>query len=165
MRHDGKPHTLSVTLANRLVVTLDLVTLCLEKNKKNGIVKTVMAQSTSARAATFILRESVGELLYFPVWWYSHGFALTARKLLNSWLGLSRRLSLVILLRTMGKPMYGDYTRSGKIISFFFRLLILGVRLVQFGVWTCIELILLVAWLLGPILVAAMLVRQIIPIS
>lgn len=124
-----------------------------------------MAQSTSARAATFIIRESIGELLYFPVWWYSHGLALTARKLLNSWLGMSHRLSLVILLRTMGKPMYGDYTRSGKIISFFFRLLILGVRLVQFGLWTVFEVIILLVWLLSPILVGAMFVRQIIPIS
>lgn len=137
----------------------------LERSRKNGIVLWSMAQSTSARAATFIIRESIGELLYFPVWWYSHGLALTARKLLNSWLGMSHHLSLVILLRTMGKPMYGDYTRSGKIISFFFRLLILGVRLVQFGLWTVFEVIILLAWLLGPILVGAMFVRQIIPIS
>lgn len=113
---------------------------------------------------TFILRELVGELLYFPVWWYSHGLASTGRTLLNQWLGAVNRLSILIMLRTMGKPMYGDYTRSGKIISFFFRLLILGFKIIQLGLWTVVLVVAMLAWLIGPILATAMLVRQLIPL-
>lgn len=124
----------------------------------------MMVQSTGTRAMTFILRELIGELLYFPVWWYSHGLTSTARTLLNRWLGAVNRLSIMIMLRTMGKPMYGDYTRSGKIISFFFRLLILGFKLIQLGIWTVILVIAMLAWIVGPIFATAMLIRQLIPL-
>lgn len=123
-----------------------------------------MAQSTGTRAITFILRELIGELLYFPVWWYSYGLAATAKTLLNNWLGTVNRLSILIMLRTMGKPMYGDYTRSGKIISFFFRLLILGFKIIQLGLWTAVLVVAMLAWIVGPIFATAMLVRQLIPL-
>lgn len=123
-----------------------------------------MAQSTAARATTFILRELIGELLYFPVWWYSRGMVLTATTLVNRWYGLLNRLAIPILFRTMGRPMYGDYTRSGRVISFFFRLFLLGTRLVVFVGWTLILLVAMVAWIAGPIVCGAMLIRQVIPL-
>ena len=49
-----------------------------------------MAQSTAARATTFVLREFVGELLYFPVWWYSRGLMLTATTLVNGASGIGQ---------------------------------------------------------------------------
>ena len=138
--------------------------------RKNGRIQALkpppqtMAQSTTARATLFILRELVGEVLYFPVWWYTHGLALTGRTLIRQWFGLVNRLSIVILLRTMGKPMYGDYTRSGRAISFFFRIFILAARLIALGCWTVVELVALLAWVLGPIISAAMLIRQLVPL-
>jgi len=123
-----------------------------------------MAQSTASRATTFVLRELLGEILYFPVWWYSHGLAGTGRTLLSKWFGLSNRLSIPILARTMGRPMYGDYTRSGRIISFFFRIILLVSRLVVFGVWTVILFLAFLLWILGPIIAGGMLIRQVIPI-
>ncbi len=124
-----------------------------------------MAQSTGVRATTFLLRELIGELLYFPVWWYSRGLQLTALALYRNWRGLTHRLSIAILFRTMGKPMYGDYTRSGRIISFFFRLLLIFVRLIVILMWTIIELIALLLWLAGPAVSIGMLIRQLVPIS
>ncbi len=123
-----------------------------------------MAQSTATRATIFVLRELLGEILYFPIWWYTRGLALTARSLANKWYGLLNRLSIPILARTMNRPMYGDYTRSGRIISFFFRIILLVSRLVVFGFWTVILIIAFVAWLLGPIVAGGMFVRQIIPL-
>lgn len=123
-----------------------------------------MAQSTATRATLFVLRELIGEVLYFPVWWYSRGLAGTGRSLLSQWYGLANRMSIPILARTMGRPMYGDYTRSGRVISFFFRLLLLVSRLVVFGVWTVMLIVAMIGWILGPIVAAGMLVRQIIPV-
>ncbi len=123
-----------------------------------------MAQSTAARATTFVLRELIGEVLYFPVWWYSRGLAATGRTLVSKWYGLSNRLSIPILARTMGRPMYGDYTRSGRIISFFFRIILLVSRLIVLGGWTVILLVAMILWIIGPIVVAAMLVRQVVPL-
>lgn len=124
-----------------------------------------MVQSTASRATTFILRELVGELVYFPVWWYSHGLVGTAQGLTRRWFRVLNQLSIPILLRTMGKPMYGDYTRSGRAISFFFRIFLVVTKLIWLGVWTVIELIALAAWVIGPIAVTAMLAMQAIPHS
>ncbi|MBI5467284.1 MAG: hypothetical protein HY975_03700 [Candidatus Kerfeldbacteria bacterium] len=122
-----------------------------------------MAQSTSSRAVAFLLREFVGDVLYFPVWWYTRGLALTWRTLSNRWLNLVNRLSLRILLKNMGKPMYGDYTRSGRIISFFFRIMLVVVRLVVLGLWTVVEIAMLGLWVAGPAVAIGMLIRQLIP--
>lgn len=123
-----------------------------------------MPQSTSSRAAIFLLREFVGDVVYFPVWWYSRGLASTGRSLLSQWFGLSNRMSIPILARTMGRPMYGDYTRSGRIISFFFRIFLLVSRLVVFAVWTVVLIVAMLGWILGPIIAGGMLVRQVIPL-
>ena len=123
-----------------------------------------MAASTSARAARFILRELFGELLYFPVWWYSLGFIAFIRALSRNWRDVSERLAIRILAKNMFRPMYADYTRSGRIISFFFRLIILGARLVVLLIWTALELVLIMAWLFGPLGAAALLLRQAFPL-
>lgn len=123
-----------------------------------------MAQSTALRATTFIVRELLLEVLYFPVWWYSRGLGNTARSLTRNWYRLLHRLAIPILFRTMGRPMYGDYTRSGRAISFFFRLFLLGTRLIVVVVWTVLEMIALLLWIVGPILAGTMLIRQLIPV-
>ncbi len=127
-------------------------------------VLNIMAQSTAVRATTFILRELIGEVLYFPVWWYTRGLAGTTRSLVNQWSGLLNRLSIVILLKNMGRPMYGDYTRSGRAISFFFRIFLVVIRSIVLALWTVVELAAWLGWILGPIVAGAMLVRQIVPL-
>ncbi len=124
-----------------------------------------MAQSTTSRALLFIGREFVGDVIYFPVWWYSRGLSLTASSLMRSWERLVDHLSLRILWRTMGKPMYGDYTRSGRIISFFFRIFLLVTRIIVLAVWTAVDVVLFILWLAGPVVAIAMLLRQIVPID
>ena len=67
---------------------------------------------------SFIL-EPIIAILYFPVWWYS--VALVKRiKGLNRRVGIfAHFLGLKILLMNLFKPMFGEYSRSGRIISFF----------------------------------------------
>lgn len=88
----------------------------------------------------------------------------TATTLARSWQTMINHLSLPILLKTMGKPMYGDYSRSGRIISFFMRLVLVISRLVLVVLWTLVDLVLLILWVLGPVVAVAMLLRQIIPL-
>jgi hypothetical protein len=123
-----------------------------------------MANSTSQRALIFILRETVGELLYFPVWWYSIGIWHFLQTLWRRWRSVVEYLAIRILAKNMFRPMYADYTRSGRVISFFFRVLILGTRLVVLVIWTAVEIVLIGAWIFGPMLALALLVRQIVPV-
>lgn len=122
-----------------------------------------MAQSTTLRAATFILRELIGEVLYFPIWWYSSGTRLIWAAIVRQWLGVAYRLSLVLLLKNMFRPMYADYTRSGRIISFFIRLILIFTRLIVLAIWTILSVLLFMLWLASPVAVIGMFIRQLLP--
>lgn len=123
-----------------------------------------MNSSLTGRTLAFILRELVGEILYFPVWWYTRGLVLAWRRLERQWWRMFDRLGIRFLLVNIGKPMYGDYTRSGKIISFFFRLFLVGWSLIVLGVWSAWIMLLFLLWILVPLVVIGMLIRQLIPI-
>ncbi len=69
-------------------------------------------------------------LLTFPMWWYTVG-----SKILWSWnkrqwhFGL-HKTGLLLFSRHMGEPLYGDYTKSGRVLSFFLRLFLLFFKLI-----------------------------------
>lgn len=123
-----------------------------------------MANTLTSRTLPFILRELVGELLFFPVWWYSRGLRLAWNRMLRQWLGMFDRLGLRFLVINLGKPMYGDYTRSGKVISFFFRIILVGWSLLVLSAWSIWVAGLFLLWPVVPIVAGAMLIRQLIPI-
>lgn len=58
------------------------------------------------------------------------------------------------------KPMFGDYSREGRLISFFMRLVQIIFRTVLALLWIVIVLILLVLWLVLPLLVVYQILRQ-----
>jgi hypothetical protein len=70
-------------------------------------------------------------LLTFPIWWYTHGLALL-------WAWAKRRArydlratGLVLFSRHMAEPMFGDYTRSGRMIGLFLRFFLLLGKLIM----------------------------------
>lgn len=91
------------------------------------------------------------EVVYFPVWWYSRGLLKTlkfcGRNIARTW----SSLALGIFLKSMFKPMYGDYTWSGRIISFFMRILILIAKMVQFILWSALTIAGLISWVGLPV--------------
>ena len=54
----------------------------------------------------------------------------------SNWRNVLRSTGFVIFFRNMAQPLYGDYTRSGRIISFFLRVFLLLFLLV----WTVLRL-------------------------
>ena len=124
-----------------------------------------MPRSLAHRATTYVIRDLIGDVLYFPVWWYSAGVRLAVRRMERQWLTLFDRLGLKYLLLNMGRPMYGDYTRSGKIISFFFRLILVGWSFFLMAVWSVAVLAVFLVWLAAPVVAGAMLLRQLLPVT
>jgi hypothetical protein len=51
----------------------------------------------------------------------------------------------------MFKPMFQDYTKEGRIISFFMRLILLIFKLVGVVAWAVMLLALIIVWLALPI--------------
>jgi hypothetical protein len=103
--------------------------------------------SVAVRAARFVIRDVVFDVIRFPVWWYTTGTRQAARFVGNEFLAVLNRLSVRVLFRNLLKPMYGDYSRSGRIISLFMRLIVFAFNTIVLVVWTVLLLAALVVWL------------------
>ncbi|MBI3963796.1 MAG: hypothetical protein HY341_02240 [Candidatus Kerfeldbacteria bacterium] len=99
-------------------------------------------------ALRFIAVDLVWEFLYLPIWWYTRGVMRMARYVRDQVADLVDSLGFLILVRNFTKPMFGDYTRSGKIISFFIRLIQIVIYAVIIAVWCVVLAIVFVGWLL-----------------
>lgn len=106
------------------------------------------------------MRDVLFDVVRFPWWWYTTGTENVARFVWLELLAIINRLSLPILFRNLLKPMYGDYSRSGRIISLFMRLMVFGYNLVGFAIWTVLLLVLLLLWLVVLPLVGLQVVWQ-----
>lgn len=92
-------------------------------------------------------------ILYFPLWWYSQGFFRLARRIFSFWQEQAYSLGVVIWLRNIFVPMYGQSDFIGRLISFGVRLVQIIVRTFILLVWLVLCLILILAWLALPILI------------
>ncbi|MBU0597893.1 hypothetical protein KKF61_02755, partial [Patescibacteria group bacterium] len=102
---------------------------------------------------------------YFPIWWYSKGLLRVYHYCINSVsTHIRRRLALGIWLRSMFKPMYGDYTKEGRIISFGMRIVVLIYKIVAMLVWLIILLVIFIAWIILPILIIYFILYQVFDI-
>lgn len=101
------------------------------------------------------------DVIYFPYWWYTKGLARVANFCLSTVISYARNIGFVIWLKHLFKPMYGDYTWEGRIISVFMRFLILIYKLINLVVRSVIMLVIFLGWVLLPILILYYILYQI----
>tara|TARA_Y100000310_G_C20062975_1_gene525831 strand:+ start:139 stop:516 length:378 start_codon:yes stop_codon:yes gene_type:complete len=110
-----------------------------------------MVKSLLGQAIKSLFVDSILEILYFPIWWYSKGLK---RTVLYSWRGIKNtnfNLGLVIMFKHIFKPMYGQYDRAGRIISFFMRLVLLIVKLITFIFFVIFYIVFILFWISLPL--------------
>lgn len=80
--------------------------------------------------------------LTFPLWWYTVGLGVVWERARQQFRYGLKKTAFRLFLRNLRHPLYGDYTRSGRVISFFLRIVLLfakifflGVRLVFLGLF------------------------------
>lgn len=61
----------------------------------------------------------------FPVWWYSEGIQLAWAHMKERYRYVLRSTGLLIFLKNIAQPLYGDTTRQGRAISAFIRVILL----------------------------------------
>lgn len=116
-------------------------------------------------AIRYILIELIGKIFYFPVWWYTTGTKKVLFFIGREISALTEALSIKILFKNLLKPMYGDYSRSGRIISLFVRIFHFFFLLLAAVIWSVIMVALLIFWLILPILVVYSIIFQLTDIS
>lgn len=104
-----------------------------------------------------ITAQVIGEILYFPFWWYSVGLGRLLKKIFNAWRGQEKSLGLFVWAKNIFVPMYGQHDIAGRLISFFVRLAQVIVRSLMMLVWSIILLVVVIFWLaLPPLIIIAM---------
>ena len=107
----------------------------------------------------FVAKDMVGDVLYWPVWWYSRGLVDFIKKRLTSIKEFEENIGLTVWIVNWGKPMYGQYDLAGKIISFFVRTAGIFYKAVRLMLYFLCQLILVVFWLGLPVVAVIQLVR------
>ncbi|MBN2884531.1 hypothetical protein JXE04_01250 [Patescibacteria group bacterium] len=97
-----------------------------------------------------VLAQFIWTIIFFPIWWYSLGFLRFASRIISFWRGEQRVLGLWVWIKNLFIPMYGQYDFTGRIISFFVRLVQIIFRGLVMIFWIVIGLILMLIWLALP---------------
>ncbi len=108
-----------------------------------------------------IFFQTIGEILYFPLWWYSVGFIETLKKELNFLRNQAKSLGFSIWLKNIFVPMYGQYDIAGRVISFFIRFIQIIARGAMLVIWLLILITLALLWLTFPLFLLIALFFQI----
>lgn len=112
-----------------------------------------MTQNIIIQAIRVLLVDLIGEILYFPLWWYTQGLTRIIAYVFNSIKNTNRNLAVGLMFKNLFKPMFGQYDREGRIISFFFRIILTFSRSVIFVGLVILYLLVIVFWLLLPVAV------------
>lgn len=102
-----------------------------------------------------IVKSTFGEalisVLYFPAWWYSLGLKKRLIGFKQGVANLAHSLALKLMFIYLFKPMFGERSKSGRVISFFMRLILLIWRLFLFILGTAGRVVLLIIWIILPV--------------
>lgn len=120
----------------------------------NAIIK-YMAKPHFLISAPQAVLSFLGNILFFPLWWYSLGFIMFAGRIIAFWRGEQKSLGFLVWLKNIFVPMYGQHDFAGRIISFFIRLIQIIFRGLVLCFWIAIGLALMAAWLALPLALIA----------
>lgn len=101
----------------------------------------------SALVLKHLLADLIREILFLPIWWYTIGLARMVVWCGQSVKGAAQTTGLSIWAKNLFVPMYGETSVSGKLISFFMRLIMVIARGIATCVWMIVVVLLFVAYL------------------
>ncbi len=84
--------------------------------------------------------------------WYVQSPSWTYKHLVGTITTLDGQFSVRDTLKNLGKPIFQDYTRQGRIIGFFLRLARVGLALFAYAIVALLYALVYLLWLLFPIL-------------
>ncbi len=91
----------------------------------------------------------LGGIAAFPLWWYTRGLAIAV-----AWVGRSVKIASATLgfsvwVKNLFVPMYGESQLSGRLISFFIRLIMIVVLGIGVAAWSLVACLLFLIYLVA----------------
>ncbi|MFH1030734.1 MAG: hypothetical protein V1770_05775 [bacterium] len=101
----------------------------------------------------YIFLDLIGDIFYFPVWWYTKGAKKVFLSCVREVKEIQKYLALFVWIRNIFTPMYAQYDWQGRIISFFMRLVQIILRGIFLVIWSVFYMSLFLCWLVLPFLI------------
>ncbi len=95
-----------------------------------------MAEKVTAGLFRDILLDTLREILYFPVWWYTKGLGKAANFSWQKIKNMEIRLGVRIWIANIFTPMFGQRDIAGVLISFFMRVFQIIIRSLALVLWS-----------------------------
>jgi hypothetical protein len=92
-------------------------------------------------------------IAFFPVWWYTKGLLMALKNIRSMLRDQMKSTALLVWIRNIFVPMYGQHDWAGILISLIVRLFQIIVRGSYMLIWLIIAILLLLAWLSLPVFV------------
>lgn len=109
-----------------------------------------------------IFLNTLGSIIYFPIWWYTQGLKKRFLGFTHGIGILFHNLALKIMFKHLFSPMFGERSKMGRIISFFMRLILLVWRFFLFLLGTAGRLVLLIVWIVLPVIAVWQIIKVLI---
>ncbi|MDO8592758.1 MAG: hypothetical protein Q7R92_03235 [bacterium] len=109
-----------------------------------------------------IIVELIYDVAYFPLWWYWRGFFNLLISLKNFLVDKQRSLALLVWLKNIFRPMYGQFDWQGMLVSFFMRLAQIIFRSLALLFWLIAAAGVALAWLILPLFAVYEIILQLI---
>ena len=107
-----------------------------------------------------VVVDILGSIGHFPIWWYTRGLKMAVLFIMRKISETEKALAIIIQLRYLFTPMYGDYTKSGRAISVVMRIIVLAFKSVIMLVSLAFWIVILAAWIgLPPVAVYFILIN------
>ena len=100
-----------------------------------------------------ILKDGLRAVLYFPLWWYGHGFIKMLGGCASQISDFNATLGFSIWLKNLFVPMFGQNDFMGRVISFFLRLVNVVVRGLGLLIFIILIFIFVIIWLILPVFI------------
>jgi len=115
-----------------------------------------MQQSLFLKSLKFFFKDLIGDVFYFPIWWYTKGLAKAWRSFSSTLRSANESLGLTIWIKNIFTPMFGQTDWQGRMVSFFMRFIQIIFRSIVFIGWLIFGLVFFILRIVFPIFVIYM---------
>lgn len=113
-----------------------------------------------ANSSLALISGIIFSILYFPLWWYGFGFLRFAKRIFSFWHEQALSLAVLVWIKNIFTPMYGQSDFAGRLISFGIRLIQIIIRSIILLLWLIICILIILFWLAFPLLLILAIISQ-----
>ena len=107
-----------------------------------------------------IVTELVGDVIFFPLWWYSKGLFDFSKGQLEFLKNRFKGLALGVWVKNIFKPMFGQNDWQGVLISVIMRIFQIIIRSIAMIFWIIVSILIVILWVSLPVIIFYQIIFQ-----